>query len=60
MVEALYSGKSLEPKHRNHALSGQYKNRRECHIEPDWLLIYQITDECLLLERTGTRSDLFG
>lgn len=43
----------------DHPLSGNYKGSRECHIEPDWLLIYTIDDNILRLERTGTHSDLF-
>ena len=50
----------LPPKNRDHNLSGNYSRHRECHIEPDWLLIYQQEDNELLLYRTGTHSDLFG
>lgn len=50
----------LPPKNRDHNLSGNYSGYRECHIEPDWLLIYQQEDNELLLYRTGTHSDLFG
>jgi addiction module RelE/StbE family toxin len=48
-------------KHRDHALSGSYAGHRECHITPDWLLIYKIDNDCLILilTRTGTHSDLF-
>ncbi len=49
----------LEPQRKDHSLTGNYANHRECHIEPDWLLIYQLTDEELILVRTGTHSDLF-
>jgi len=42
-----------------HDLSGDYSNRRECHIEPDWLLIYKPEEERIIFERTGTHSDLF-
>jgi mRNA interferase YafQ len=49
----------LEPHHRDHDLSGQYKGTRECHIEPDWLLIYELTKDDIILIRTGTHSDLF-
>jgi len=51
---------SLPPKYRDHILSGNYANKRECHIQPDWLLIYQQTKDELLLYRTGTHADLFG
>ena len=49
----------LEAKHKDHPLSGNYANCRECHIKPDWLLIYQIGDGIIVFERTGTHSDLF-
>lgn len=50
----------LEAKHRDHPLSGNYVGTRECHIEPDWLLVYTIGDDWIRFERTGTHSDLFG
>ena len=59
IIETLLSNKILEPKFKDHALSGKWKNHRDCHIEPDWLLIYQITTNSLILERTGSHSDLF-
>ena len=43
----------------DHFLTGDYNHCRECHIEPDWLLIYRVADGCLSLIRTGTHSDLF-
>lgn len=46
-------------KYRNHKLVGNYKDRWECHIEPDWLLIYKLNSKELILERTGSHSDLF-
>jgi len=51
----------LDNKYRDHALRGEYQGFRECHIEPDWLLIYRIENEALelFLFRTGTHSDLF-
>lgn len=51
----------LEKRHRDHLLSGNYAGCRECHITPDWLLIYEIIEEDLMLylTRTGTHSDLF-
>ena len=45
--------------YKDHPLSGNYKGYRDAHIEPDWLLIYQITDTLILFDRTGTHSDLF-
>jgi mRNA interferase YafQ len=44
---------------RDHMLSGNYQGTRECHIEPDWLLIYTLLKDAVRLERTGTHSDLF-
>jgi len=59
IVQTLLDGKDLPPKHRDHPLKGMWKGRRDCHIEPDWILIYRITKDELLLERTGSHSDLF-
>ena len=59
VVEQLLRGEELAPRYRDHALIGQYKGTRECHITPDWLLIYEVTDTELILIRTGTHSDLF-
>ncbi len=50
----------LPEKYRDHNLIGNYAGYRECHIEPDWLLIYKQTDDELQLARTGTHADLFG
>ena len=58
-VEKLSSDKLLEPAYRDHPLSGNWKDHRDCHIESDWILIYRITDSDLYLERTGSHSDLF-
>lgn len=61
VITALANGETLEPKYRDHLLSGDYGGFRECHIQPDWLLVYQIDGNQLrlFLARTGTRSDLF-
>ena len=61
IVEKLRNGEELPPANRDHALTGNWANHRECHIAPDWLLIYQIHDDILILEltRTGSHSDLF-
>ena len=61
VVDALAEGNTLEEKYRDHELLGNYKGFRECHIEPDWLLVYRIDGELLelFLFRTGTHSDLF-
>ena len=60
VIEKLAAGIPLEEKHRDHALTGNYAMFRECHIRPDWLLIYRINDMELELiaHRTGTHSDL--
>jgi len=60
VIEKLSSGRPLKPGYRDHPLSGNWKDHRDCHIEPDWLLIYRITPEDLYLERTGSHSDLFN
>ena len=60
VVDALREAQPLPPARRDHALAGEWKGLRECHIEPDWLLIYQSTDDEILLARTGTHADLFG
>ena len=62
VVAALALGEPLPEKHRDHALTGNWIGHRECHILPDWLLIYRIEDDVLVLtlSRTGSHSDLFG
>ena len=61
VVDILASQQSLPEKYRDHSLTGSYEDFRECHIKPDWLLIYRIDNEDLLLFlfRTGSHSDLF-
>jgi len=59
VIEKLVAGKKLEPKYRDHRLSGNWNDHRDCHIEPDWILIYRIEDEELILERSGSHSELF-
>jgi len=59
VVKKLAQGESLAAKHRDHPLVGPWKNCRDCHIEPDWVLIYSVDTHNLRLERTGTHSDLF-
>ena len=49
----------LDSKHRDHPLTGSRKNSRDCHVEPDWVLIYTSDEHSLRLERTGSHSDLF-
>ena len=61
-LETLVYGESLPEAMRDHSLGGTYRGHRECHIEPDWLLIYRIDEEGLVLvaTRTGSHSELFG
>ncbi len=61
VIEKLANGEMLEVKYRDHLLTGNYGGFRECHIQPDWLLVYQIDNGqlVLFLARTGTHSDLF-
>ncbi len=61
IVDTLAAGKSLDERYKDHSLIGNYKGCRECHITPDWLLIYEISENELILylTRTGTHSDLF-
>ena len=62
VLNLLAAGKLLPPNFKDHQLTGDMKDFRECHIEPDWLLIYQFHDDVLTLTATGTgtHSDLFG
>lgn len=62
IITKLAMGESLPEKNQDHALTGDWIGHRECHIQPDWLLIYRIEDDVLVLtlSRTGTHSDLFG
>ena len=61
VVNTLADGGTLDARYRDHELSGNYKGARECHIEPDWLLVYEIRGEVLvlMLYRLGTHSELF-
>jgi len=60
VVTLLRQGQQLPHRHRDHGLSGPWQGSRECHIAPDWLLIYELTDDEVVLQRTGTHADLFG
>ena len=62
IIRALSRGETLPKKNKDHNLSGDWAGHRECHIQPDWLLVYRIEDNVLVLtlSRTGTHSDLFG
>ena len=59
IITLLTEQKTIPQRYFNHKLTGNYKDHWELHIEPDWLLIYLISDEILTLVRTGTHSDLF-
>ena len=61
VIDLLANGENLPEKYKDHSLTGDFVNCRECHITPDWLLIYQIdgNELILYLTRTGTHSDLF-
>ncbi len=61
VIEKLANGETLDIKYRDHELTGKYKGTHECHIEPDWLLVYEIKDEILvlILYRRNSHSELF-
>lgn len=59
VIKMLANEKPLEPRLKDHKLSGNYVRRHECHLEPDWLLIYKLEDLEIIFERTGSHSDLF-
>lgn len=59
VIDKLLDQQELSVKYKDHALIGNWKGYRDCHIEPDWLLIYKITETNLFLVRTGSHSDLF-
>lgn len=62
VIRKLANGEQLPDKNKDHALTGNWLKHRECHIQPDWLLVYRIENDLLVLvlSRTGTHSDLFG
>ncbi len=59
VVNKLANNETLHPKYRDHSLMGEWKPCRNCHVEPDWLLVYYSDSNILRLERTGSHSDLF-
>jgi mRNA interferase YafQ len=59
IMQRLAQGEKLEPKYFDHKLKGEFGAHRECHLQPDWLLVYRITDDEIIFERTGSHSDLF-
>ncbi len=58
-VRRIADGEPIESRYRDHALIGTLKGSRDCHIKPNWVLIYRTDEESLFLERTGSHSDLF-
>jgi mRNA interferase YafQ len=59
LILLLAQGGPLPPRYNGHPLAGEWKHHRDCHLEPDWLLIYKIDGDDLFLVRTGTHADLF-
>lgn len=59
VMTTLINEEPLPPCHRDHTLVGNYRDRRECHVEPDWLLIYKTLAGEIIFERIGSHSDLF-
>ena len=59
LIFTLAHSEPLVSKYKDHSLSGKYRRKRECHLEPDWLLIYEATKTELILYRTGSHSELF-
>jgi mRNA interferase YafQ len=59
LILLLIEGEPLPPRYKDHSLGGDWIHHRDCHIEPDWLLLYKIDGADLYLVRTGTHSDLF-
>ena len=62
IIRALSRGETLPERNKDHSLTGDWVGHRECHIQPDWLLVYRMEEDVLVLTlaRTGTHSDLFG
>ena len=59
VIDQLLAGGDLPVSYRDHALTGNWIGWRDCHVEPDWLLIYKLTEDQLILGGTGAHSDLF-
>ena len=59
VITTLRERRPLAPRHRDHPLRGEFQGLRDCHIEPDWLLLYEVVGEELRLIRTGSHADLF-
>ena len=59
LIEKLAGGERLEAKYKDHGLTGSLSGYRDCHLEPDWLIIYKLNNDNLILLRMGTHSELF-
>lgn len=59
IINLLVNKFKLDIEYRDHKLTGEYQDSRECHIEPDWLLIYKVEEDSIIFERTGSHSELF-
>lgn len=61
VIQKLIHGETLDSKYKDHILKGSFKDRRECHIEPDWLLVYKLDrkEQKIIFERTGSHADIF-
>jgi len=59
VIDKLVAKEKWDPRYRDHTLSGNWKGFRDCHLEPDGVLIYKMGEEALILERTGSHSELF-
>jgi len=59
VIGMLLRQEELPPRMQDHALSGRYTGKRECHITPDWLLVYRVSEGKLIADRTGSHADLF-
>ena len=60
VIDLICEGKGLESKYRDHKLIGNYSKARECHIVPDWLLIYELFEDVVKLRRTGSHAEIFN
>lgn len=59
LLSLLIENKPLDLAYKDHKLTGNFEGRRDCHVEPDWILIYKLDKENIVFERTGTHADLF-
>jgi len=59
VIDRLVERRPLDPSHNDHPPRGRWKGRRDCHVEPDWILFHEVTSTESILHRTGTHADLF-